>query len=125
MAETRYSKDHEWVRVDGDVATVGISEHAQEQLGDVVFVELPDLGQRLERTDAMAVIESVKAASDVYAPVSGEVVEVNEAVGNDPAMVNSGAEAEGWLCKIKLGNPAEVEEMMDGNAYQIFLETLS
>ena len=125
MAETRYSKDHEWVRVDGDVATVGISEHAQEQLGDVVFVELPDPGQRLERKDAMAVIESVKAASDVYAPVSGEVVEVNEAVGNDPAMVNSGAEAEGWLCKIKLGNPAEVEEMMDGNAYQIFLETLS
>jgi len=125
MAETRYSKDHEWVRVDGDVATVGISEHAQEQLGDVVFVELPDLGQRLERKDAMAVIESVKAASDVYAPVSGEVVEVNEAVGNDPAMVNSGAEAEGWLCKIKLSNPAEVEEMMDGNAYQIFLETLS
>ena len=102
MAETRYSQDHEWVRVDGDIATVGISEHAQEQLGDVVFVELPSVGKSFERRDAMGVVESVKAASDLYAPVSGEVVEVNDALGDDPALVNSGAESEGWFCKIKL-----------------------
>lgn len=125
MAETRYSQDHEWVRVDGDIATVGISEHAQEQLGDVVFVELPSVGKSFERRDAMGVVESVKAASDLYAPVSGEVVEVNDALGDDPALVNSGAESEGWFCKIKLSKPAELEGLMDGDAYQSFLQTLS
>ncbi len=125
MAETRYSQEHEWVRVDGDIATVGISEHAQEQLGDVVFVELPNVGKSFERRDAMGVVESVKAASDLYAPVSGEVVEVNQALGDDPALVNSGAEADGWFCKIKLSNPAEVDALMDGDAYQSFLATLS
>jgi len=123
MSDTRYTEDHEWVRVDGDIATIGISNHAQEQLGDVVFVELPEVGRQVKPKDPMAVVESVKAASDVYAPLSGEVVEVNEALGDDPALVNSGAESAGWFCKLKLADPGELEALLDAKAYQALVES--
>jgi glycine cleavage system H protein len=123
MSDTRYSKDHEWVRVDGEIATVGISNHAQEQLGDVVFVELPEVGRQVKRKDPMAVVESVKAASDVYAPLSGEVVEINEALNDDPALVNSGAESSGWFCRLKLTDPGELDALLDAAAYENFVES--
>ena len=123
MSDTRYTKDHEWVRVDGAIATIGISDHAQEQLGDVVFVELPEVGRQVSQNDAMAVVESVKAASDVYAPISGEVVEVNDALSDDPALVNRGAESGGWFCKLKLAEPGELDALMDAEAYQAFVES--
>jgi len=122
MSDMRYSKEHEWVRVDGDVATIGISHHAQEQLGDVVFVELPEVGRTVEQNAAMAVVESVKAASDVYAPISGEVVEVNNALSDDPALVNSDAEGAGWFCRLRVAKPAELEGLMDADAYRAFAE---
>jgi glycine cleavage system H protein len=125
MSAIRYTKEHEWVRVDGQVATVGISNHAQEQLGDVVFVELPEVGRTLGQNAAMAVVESVKAASDVYAPVSGEVVEVNDALTDDPALVNGDAEGAGWFCKLKIANPAELDALMDAAAYRAFVESQS
>jgi glycine cleavage system H protein len=125
MSEIRYSKEHEWVRVEGDLATMGISEHAQEQLGDVVFVELPPVGKRVARNDALAVVESVKAASDVYAPVGGEVVEVNAALNDDPALVNSGAESSGWFCKLRLADPGELAQLMDADAYQAYVASLA
>ena len=123
MADIRYTKDHEWVRVDGDIATTGISDHAQEQLGDVVFVDLPEVGRQVSQGDAMAVVESVKAASDVYAPISGEVVAVNEALNDDPALVNSGAESSGWFCRLKMRDPGELEPLMDATAYREFVES--
>jgi glycine cleavage system H protein len=125
MSDTRYTKEHEWVRVDGEVATVGISNHAQEQLGDVVFVELPEVGREVAQGAAMAVVESVKAASDVYAPISGEVVEANDALSDDPALVNGDAEGAGWFCKLKVTKPAELAELMDAAAYQTFVESQS
>jgi glycine cleavage system H protein len=125
MSDIRYTKEHEWVRVDGQVATVGISNHAQEQLGDVVFVELPEVGRTVGRNAAMAVVESVKAASDVYAPISGEVVEVNAALTEDPALVNGDAEGAGWFCKLKIANPAELDALMDAAAYRAFVESQS
>jgi glycine cleavage system H protein len=125
MSDIRYTKEHEWVRVDGALATMGISDHAQEQLGDVVFVELPEIGKQVARHDALAVVESVKAASDVYAPVGGEVVEVNDALNDDPVLVNSGAESTGWFCKLKVADPAELEELMDVDAYQSYLASLA
>jgi glycine cleavage system H protein len=125
MSDARYTKEHEWARLDGDVATVGISDYAQEQLGDVVFVDLPEVGKTVSQGDAMAVVESVKAASDVYAPVSGEVVEANEALGDDPALVNSGAEAEGWFCKIRLEDKSELDQLMDADAYKAYVESLT
>ncbi len=125
MAEIRYTKDHEWVRVEGEIATIGISDHAQEQLGDVVFVELPPIGKQVARNDALAVVESVKAASDVYAPVSGEVVEVNAALNDDPALVNSGAESAGWFCKLRVADPGELDQLMDADAYQAFVASLA
>lgn len=123
MSDIRYTEDHEWVRVEGDTATVGISNHAQEQLGDVVFVDLPELGRQVSRGDAMAVVESVKAASDIYAPVGGEVVEVNAALNDDPSLVNSGAESGGWFCRIRLGDRAELDSLMDAAAYRTFVES--
>jgi len=123
MSDTRYTKDHEWVRVDGDIATVGISNHAQEQLGDVVFVELPEVGRPMKQKDPMAVVESVKAASDVYAPLTGEVVEINEALNDDPALVNSGAESSGWFCRLKLTDPGELDALLDAAAYENFVES--
>jgi glycine cleavage system H protein len=125
MPQIRYTKDHEFVRVEGDVATVGISEHAQAQLGDVVFVELPKLGDKLAKGAAVAVVESVKAASDVYTPVSGEVVEVNEAVETQPGLINEDAQGKGWLMKIRLQDAREADGLMDEAAYQAFLATLA
>ena len=113
----KYSKDHEWVIVDNGVATIGITNHAQEQLGDVVFVELPAIGKKVSAHDQAAVVESVKAASEVYVPVSGEVVEVNKELEGDPALVNREAEGSAWFMKVKLSNPAELDELMDKAAY--------
>ena len=120
----RFTKDHEWVEVAGEVATVGITAYAAEQLGDVVFVETPDVGRQVKAGDSFAVVESVKAASDVYAPVSGEVVESNGEVADAPETVNASPEAAGWFAKIKLANPAEVDALMDRHAYEAYLQTL-
>ncbi|WP_419262203.1 glycine cleavage system protein GcvH [Caulobacter sp. ErkDOM-C] len=120
----RFTKDHEWVAVEGDIATVGITAYAAEQLGDVVFVEVPEVGKTVKQGDGLAVVESVKAASDVYAPVSGEVVEANAALGDAPETVNAVPEAGGWFAKLKLSNPSEVEALMDRDAYEAFLSTL-
>lgn len=117
----RYSKDHEWVEVSGDVATIGITEHAQEQLGDVVFVELPAVGKAVTKGGAAAVVESVKAASDVYAPLTGEVVAINDAIVADPAKVNQEAEGSAWFMKVKLANRQELDELMDKAGYDAFL----
>jgi glycine cleavage system H protein len=122
---TRYTKDHEWVRVDGDIATIGISEHAQEQLGDVVFVELPEAGRALKLGDQAAVVESVKAASDIYSPVSGEVVERNSALEDNPALVNESAEDRAWFFKVRMSDAGEVEQYMTADAYRDYLETLA
>jgi glycine cleavage system H protein len=119
-----FTKDHEWVEVEGDVATVGVTGYAAEQLGDVVFVEVPEVGKTVKQGDGLAVVESVKAASDVYAPVSGEVVAANEALSDAPETVNAVPEAGGWFAKIKLSNPAEVDALMDRTAYEAFLSTL-
>ncbi len=124
MSELRYTEDHEWVRIDGDVVTVGISDYAQEQLGDIVFVELPDVGKTVSRSDETGVIESVKAASEVYAPVSGEVIEVNAALADTPDKVNSDPTGDGWFMKIKLSDASEVEKLMDEAAYKAFVANL-
>lgn len=118
----KYTKDHEWVRVEGDVGTVGVSDHAQHQLGDVVFVELPDVGRQLQQGKEAAVVESVKAASDVFAPVSGEVIEANADLENDPSLVNAGAETTGWFFKLRLSNPSELDGLMDQATYKAFVE---
>jgi glycine cleavage system H protein len=120
----RFTKDHEWVELDGDIATVGITAYAANQLGDVVFLELPAIGRALAAGEAMAVIESVKAASDVYSPIAGEVVEVNEPAGDEPDRVNAQPESGGWLAKLKASDPAAVEALMDRDAYEAFLSTL-
>ena len=117
----KYSTDHEWVSVEGGIATIGITNHAQEQLGDVVFVELPAIGKKVEKDGEAAVVESVKAASEVYAPVSGEVVEVNKELEGDPSMVNRSAEGEAWFMKVKLAHPAELDGLMDKAAYDKFI----
>jgi glycine cleavage system H protein len=119
-----FTREHEWISVDGDIATVGISNHAQEQLGDIVFTEVPETGRRLSKGQEAAVVESVKAASDVYAPVSGEVIEGNQAVADDPALVNSDPEGDGWFFKLKLDNPGELDGMMDEGAYRDWVQTL-
>ena len=119
-----FTKDHEWIRVDGDTATVGISNHAQEALGDIVFAEVPEAGRKLTKGAEAAVVESVKAASDVYAPVSGEVTEGNQAVADDPSVINSDPEGEGWFFKLKLDNPGELDGLMDETAYHEWLKTL-
>ena len=120
----RFTKDHEWVRLEGDVATVGISKHAAEALGDVVFVETPDAGKALTKGDSFAVVESVKAASDVYAPVSGEVVEGNAALASAPETVNADPEGDGWFAKIRVSDASQVDALMDRAAYDAFLATL-
>ena len=122
---TRYTKDHEWVRIDGDIATVGITEHAQEQLGDVVFVELPDIGRTVAKAEQAAVVESVKAASEIYAPVGGEVTEGNAALVEDPALVNRGAEGDGWFFKLRVADAGEAEGLMDRAAYDAYLESIA
>lgn len=117
----KFSKDHEWVTVEGNVATIGITEHAQSQLGDVVFVELPKLGRKVAANESVAVVESVKAASEVYVPVSGEVVAVNDELSGDPALVNRAAENDGWFMKVKLANASELDGLMDKPAYDKFV----
>jgi glycine cleavage system H protein len=119
-----FTKEHEWVRVEGDTATVGISDHAQEQLGDIVFVEVPEAGRRVSKGQEAAVVESVKAASDVYSPVSGEVTEGNQAIADDPGLVNSDPEGQGWFFKLKLDNPGELDGLMDEGAYREWIATL-
>lgn len=116
-----YTKEHEWISIDGDIATIGITNHAQEQLGDVVFVELPAIGKAVTKGGDAAVVESVKAASEVYAPVSGEVVEVNKELEGDPALVNREAEGAAWFMKVKLKNKAELADLMDKTAYDKFV----
>ncbi len=116
----KYTKDHEYVRAEGDVYVIGVSKHAAEQLGDVVFVELPDAGKTFKKGDDMAVVESVKAASDVYAPISGEIVEANSAIVDEPAKVNEDAEGAAWFVKIRASDPAELDAMMDEAAYAEF-----
>ena len=124
MATIKYTKEHEWLRIDDSVATVGISDHAQEQLGEIVFVDLPDVGKSLGKNEDMAVVESVKAASDVYAPISGEVVEINDTLADLPGQVNDSPEDKGWFCKLKIADKSELDDLMDADAYQSFLETL-
>jgi glycine cleavage system H protein len=119
-----FTKEHEWVRVEGDTATVGISDHAQEALGDIVFAEVPEAGKRVSKGQEAAVVESVKAASDVYAPVSGEVIEGNQAIADDPSLVNSDPEGQGWFFKLKLDNAGELDGLMDENAYREWVKTL-
>ena len=119
-----FTREHEWIRVEGDTATVGISNHAQEALGDIVFAEVPEAGRKVSKGQEAAVVESVKAASDVYAPVSGEVVEGNQAVADDPSLINSDPEGEGWFFKLKLDDRQEVEGLMDEAAYREWVATL-
>ncbi len=120
----RFTEDHEWVRVEGDVATVGITDYAQGQLGDIVFVELPAVGRSLKKGEEAGVVESVKAASEVYAPVSGEVVEVNATLETAPETVNSAAEGDGWFARVKLSDTSELDAMMDEAAYKAFVDSL-
>ncbi len=122
MTSLRFTRDHEWVRLDGDLAVVGITDYAQSQLGDVVYVELPEPGHRVEQGKEAAVVELVKAASEVYAPVSGEVAEVNDALAADPAKVNADPLGEGWFMKLRLDDPKQLDGLMDETAYQRFVE---
>jgi glycine cleavage system H protein len=124
MSTVRYTEEHEWIRLDGDVATVGITDYAQNQLGDVVYVELPQPGQKVEKGKQAAVVESVKAASEVYAPVSGEVVEANQSLVDEPATVNADPMGKGWFMKLRLGNKSELDGLMDEAAYKKFVEGL-
>lgn len=117
-SDLKYAKSHEWVRVSGDTATVGISDHAQHELTDIVFVELPAVGRKVKAGEACAVVESVKTASDIYSPVSGEITEVNSAVVDNPALVNTAPDSDGWLYKIKLADAAEVNTLLSPDAYK-------
>ncbi len=119
-----FTREHEWIRVEGDTATVGISNHAQEALGDIVFAEVPEAGRKLNKGQEAAVVESVKAASDVYAPAAGEVVEGNPAVADDPSLINSDPEGEGWFFKLKLDDPSAVDGLMDEASYRDWVKTL-
>ena len=122
--DTRYTRDHEWVRLDGDIATVGITDHAQEALGDVVFVELPEVNRVVEAGEACAVVESVKAASDIYAPLAGKVVETNQVIVDEPALVNGDAMGEAWFFKLEIDDTEAFNALLDEAAYTEFLETL-
>ncbi len=124
MSPLRFTKDHEYLKVEGDVATVGITDYAQEQLGDIVFIDLPKVGKKVTKGSELAVIESVKAASEVYAPASGEVVEVNAELGEKPALVNEDPLSAGWLIKLRVDNAGEAETLMDEAAYAAFVKSL-
>ena len=113
----KYTKDHEWVLLEGDIATVGITEHAQEQLGDVVFVDLPESGDSFDAGDEVCVVESVKAASDIFAPLSGEITDANDELDGNPELINQSAESDGWIFKIKISEPSEMDDLMDKTAY--------
>jgi len=119
-----FTEEHEWIDVEGETATVGITDYAQEQLGDIVFVETPEIGTELSQGDDAAVVESVKAASDVYAPISGTVVEANEALEEEPALVNSSAEEDGWFFRVTLSDKSELDDLMDEKAYKAFVAEL-
>ena len=125
MADTKYTQEHEWIRVEGDVGTIGITQYAQEQLGDVVFVDVPQAGRKIAKGESVAVVESVKAASDIYTPASGEVTEGNAALGDAPGDINADPMGKGWIFKIKLGNPADLDGLMDQAAYDDFVKSLS
>jgi len=118
----KFAKTHEWVKVDGNLAIVGISNHAQEKLGDVVYVDLPQVGKVVKKAEAFMSVESVKAASDIYAPVSGKIVEVNEKLSNQPELINKDAEGEGWLVKIEMSDPSELSDLLDEESYRKFCE---
>ena len=120
MSDVKFSKEHEWLKIDGDIATIGITKHATEMLGDIVFVELPDLGANVEKDGNAGVVESTKAASDVYTPISGEVVENNQAIVDDPAKINSDPENEAWFFKLKIKDKAELETLMNKEVYDKF-----
>jgi glycine cleavage system H protein len=122
MPIERFTKDHEWIRVDGGIGTVGITHHAQTQLGDIVFVDMPEAGRKTKQGEAVAVVESVKAASDVFAPVSGEVIEANAGLAGEPALVNEDAEGRAWFFKLRIADPAELDKLMDRAAYEAFVK---
>jgi glycine cleavage system H protein len=125
MADERFTRDHEWIRAEGGIGTVGISHHAQEQLGDIVYVELPEVGRKIGKGEAVAVVESVKAASDVYAPVAGEVVEANAGLAEQPGLVNEDAEGQAWFFKIRIADAAGLDQLMDRAAYEAFVKQAS
>jgi glycine cleavage system H protein len=120
--DLKYTREHEWVSIDGSVATIGITDHAQEQLGDVVFVELPTVGDRVEKADAFGVVESTKAVSDVYAPLSGEVTEVNDDLPDNPELINEDPYGDGWMVKVAIADQADLEELMTADEYRKFIE---
>ena len=119
-----FTREHEWIRVDGDTATVGISNHAQEQLGDIVFAEVPEIGRRVAKGQEAAVVETVSDASDVHAPVSGEVTEGNQAIADDPSLINSDPEGEGWFFKLRLSDTQEINDLMNAEQYKAFCDSL-
>ena len=121
----KFSKDHEWVRVEGDVGTVGITDYAQSQLGDVVFVELPEPGRSVEQGKEAAVVESVKAASEVFSPISGEVIESNDALVDDPSLVNSSPETDGWFFKLRISDPSQLDGLLDEAGYKAYVDGIS
>ncbi len=121
----RFTNKHEWIIVNGDIGTIGITDYAQNQLGDIVFVELPDVGRSVNKGDDAAVVESVKAASEIYTPVTGEIVEVNGPLADNPGEINNDAQGKGWFFKIKLSNPTELDELLDPTKYQELLESLA
>ena len=125
MSDVKYTSDHEWIHIEGDVATVGVSHYAQEQLGDVVYVELPDVGKALGKGAEAAGVESIKAASEVYAPLTGEIVQVNESLGDNPGQINQDAEGSGWFMKIQIADEEELEGLMSAGEYAAFVETLA
>ena len=125
MSDTKFSKDHEWVRLEGGIATVGITDHAQNALGDVVFVDLPEVGRTVTAGESIAVVESVKAASDVYAPIAGKIVEVNSGLGDNPGTINTAPTTDGWFFKIEAADVAEVAALMDEAAYAAYVDTLA
>jgi len=122
MSEKKYSEDHEWVTIQNDIATIGISNHAQESLGDIVFIELPEIGKKVKVKDSLCVVESVKAASDIYSPLDGEIIEVNKGLENDASIINQDAENNGWIFKIKINNPDQLNNLMNSDDYNKFLE---
>ena len=122
MAEKKYTEEHEWVEMNGDIATVGITKHAQESLGDIVFIDLPTVGKEVKSNEEICVIESVKAASDIYAPIDGEIIEINNNLSDDASIVNQDAEKEGWIFKMKISNPDQYNNLMTLDQYLSFLE---
>ncbi len=124
MSELKFTKDHEWIRVEGGVGTIGISDYAQEQLGDIVYVELPEVGKTLDKSDELAVVESVKAASEIFAPASGEITEVNGALEDTPDLVNTSPTGDGWFVKLKIADPSELEVLMSEGDYDTYVQGL-